>query len=577
MKLILSLFWQHILKYPGIAAILGITTVLSTAAWVVEPLYTSYAIDELTSVLQGEIVNYPRVFGWWAAVFIFASVVNGFDKYYTWKFRNILKMDRREDIYRHLLKLDVHFHINQRSGEIVKKMEDGADELRRIFSILIDFVPSIFSSLIFITVSISISWLLTLILIVGISLYILVSLVLSSRIAKLDKKISDLWIISTGRASDVIANIFTMKSSGREHDEYERMRASNSEALVAQSKVNKAWAWLESVNFYALIRIALIGVGTILLVRGKLTLGELYYFQFVFFRILTPFEMLSNFLPEWNQTMEKIRYGQDILNTTIDVSNRPHAKRLESLQGSIEFQSVHFSYGKAVDTIQDISFTINPGEHIALVGHSGAGKSTIAMLLNRFYDVTSGTVLINDTDIRDLDVHWLRQRIGLVLQENIMFNDTLLENIRYSRPDATNEEVEEAARRASAMEFIERLPNKFNTLVGERGIKLSGGERQRVAIARAILKKPDIVVLDEATSALDSVTEKTVQEGIKGLIEGRTAVIIAHRLSTVRSVDRIAVMENGRVTAFAPHEELMKTSPIYKQMVELQREGMLAE
>jgi ABC-type multidrug transport system fused ATPase/permease subunit len=228
-------------------------------------------------------------------------------------------------------------------------------------------------------------------------------------------------------------------------------------------------------------------------------------------------------------------------------------------------------------TIKHLSLTIKPGEHIALVGHSGAGKSTIAMLLNRFYDVTRGMIVVDGENLNDLDLTWWRKQIGLVLQDNLMFNDTIMNNIRYARPDASIDDVMEAAKRASADTFIERLPNNYETEVGERGVKLSGGERQRIAIARAILKKPTIVILDEATSALDSLTERLVQEGIKELIAGRTAIIIAHRLSTVRSVDRIAVLEDGQLIAVAPHDELLKTCDTYRQMVELQQGGVLAE
>jgi ABC-type multidrug transport system fused ATPase/permease subunit len=392
---------------------------------------------------------------------------------------------------------------------------------------------------------------------------------------------------------------------------------------------------VEAVNFFMLTRILLIAIGILLLIDNQLTLGELYFFQFSFFRVLTPFEILGGILPHWNKQVGKIRMSEDIRQTPIEVANKEGALLPERMTGHLELKNVSFAYkphplkvivdpddtpsapvqpeeeieekmedersdlpepgpplAVAADhsvepakptheqrrtVLEHISLDIRPGEHVAFVGHSGAGKSTLAMLLNRFYDVTDGQILIDGTDLRDLDADWWRKQVGLVLQENTMFNDTILENIRYARPDASREEVIEAARRAAASDFIEELPQKYDTLIGDRGIRLSGGQRQRVAIARAILKKPSIVVLDEATSALDSVTEKKVQEGIKELITGRTACIIAHRLSTVRSVDRIAVLDKGKLIAFAPHEELMKTCEIYREMVELQSHGMLAE
>jgi ABC-type multidrug transport system fused ATPase/permease subunit len=427
-----------------------------------------------------------------------------------------------------------------------------------------------------------------------------------------------------------------VKSGAQETKELQRMHHIHEITEKKQQQVNKRWAGMEAINFFMLTRMLLVAIGIYLFAHDLVSLGLVYFFQTSFFRVLTPFEMLGGMLPQWNKNVGRVRLAEELLNTRIDVQNVEHPTVLAHLRGEIVFEQVSFAYAaekvlvdeddfdavpsilteeasittpeeqqpmetkeivnaqeeKAALIVSDeehipvvdqrevlrgIDLHIKPGEHIALVGHSGAGKSTIAMILNRFYDVTGGRITIDGVDLREIDVHWWRSQIGLVLQDNLMFNDTVLENIRYARPDATEAEVKEAAQRAAAHEFIEKMPSKYQTIIGDRGIRLSGGQRQRVAIARAILKKPNIVVLDEATSALDSITERLVQDGIKELVEGRTAVIIAHRLSTVRSVDRIAVMEDGRVTAFAPHEELLKISPVYKEMVELQKEGILAE
>jgi ATP-binding cassette subfamily B protein len=390
------------------------------------------------------------------------------------------------------------------------------------------------------------------------------------------QKVNALWVKSLGRGYDAMANIFTVKSSAAEDRELESMAAIHREGLAELDKVNRFWAALEGFGYFGLLRLVMIGTGLWLLVRGEISLGSLFFFQFSFFRLVVPFEMLSNMMPRWNELVGKIRLAEDIYNKEIEIESKPDAVTLPDFKGEITLDDVTFSYGDA-DALRGLTLSIRPGEHIALVGHSGAGKSTVAMLLNRFYDVTSGAILVDGKDLRDLDLQWWRSRIGLVQQENITFNDTIGNNIRYSRPDAADADVIDAATRASAHAFISKLPQGYDTLVGERGIRLSGGERQRVAIARAILKKPDIVILDEATSALDSLTEREVQQGIRSLIEGRTAVIIAHRLSTVRSVDRIAVLENGTLLACAPHDELVKTCDLYRRMVELQQGGILAD
>jgi ABC-type multidrug transport system fused ATPase/permease subunit len=436
-----------------------------------------------------------------------------------------------------------------------------------------------------------------------------------------------------GRAYDVATNILPVKSSAAEDRELARMRSLQDRAFTLQIKADRLWATLEGINMFIILRATIIGAGLALAVNGHLTLGELFFFLFIVFRLVAPIEVIGAFLPKWNEKMEKVRMGVQIASLPSMVQNRPGAKKLPKISGGMEFQNVSFSYAQAgtmsqmydeemeeeMDilhghtpedckdlhcphhpkmamedgetateeetrkdpprryALENITFSVKPGEHIAFVGHSGSGKSTLASLINRFYDVTEGAITIDGIDLRDLDMHWWRGSVGLVLQDNTMFNDSIIENIRYTRPGASNADVYEAARRAAAHEFIERMPDGYNTVIGERGIKLSGGERQRLAIARAILKQPSIVLLDEATSALDSITERSVQEGIKELITGRTSFIIAHRLSTVRSVNRIAVLEGGKLIALAPHDELLKTCATYKEMVELQSHGLLAE
>ncbi len=554
------------------------TVMLLVTLWVTEPLYGRYVIDSVTTAgrdLTRE--QFFRLLGGWLLIYLCINATQATNKLLRWKMLRYVLVETRQRYYNHLLQLDVAYHVRAKTGELMKRIDNAADAAHDLTSqLLLELAPAFVSSIVFFSVSFWVSWQLATIALAMVPVYIII-LTFYVRWTKPHwQKVHGLWVQSVGRGYDAVTNIFTVKSSGQEELEIQRMRDVDAKGIAELNGVDKIWAILEGIGYFMLMRILIIGAGIWLFVRGDISLGSLFFFQFSFFRTIVPFEMLGGMLPQFNDKMEKLRMGEELYRTAVKVKNGEHPHTIEPLSGAISLKDVSFSYGDA-QALSHVSLDIRPGEHVAIVGHSGAGKSTLAMLLNRFYDVTDGAIVVDGMDLRDLDMHWWRRQIGLVLQENITFNDSVLENIRYARPNATLQEVMDAAKRASAHDFISKLPNGYDTLVGERGIRLSGGERQRVAIARAILKRPTIVILDEATSALDSITERDVQQGIKELIADRTAVVIAHRLSTVRSVDRIAVFENGRLTACAPHAALMDISPVYRRMVELQREGVLFE
>lgn len=260
----------------------------------------------------------------------------------------------------------------------------------------------------------------------------------------------------------------------------------------------------------------------------------------------------------------------ETLDTESDVKEKTNAVRLDIVKGKVQFEHVYFSYDEEHEALTDFNLTVEPGQIVALVGPSGAGKSTIANLVPRFYDVTSGSLKIDDIDVRDVTFSSLRSQIGLVPQETMLFNTTVLENIRYGRLDATEEEVVAAAKAANAHNFIFELPDGYATVVGDRGNALSGGQRQRIAIARAILKDPRILILDEATSALDTESEKIVQAALETLMQGRTALVIAHRLSTVRDADKIVVINHGSIVEAGTHEELLAREGLYASLYAVQ-------
>ncbi len=266
----------------------------------------------------------------------------------------------------------------------------------------------------------------------------------------------------------------------------------------------------------------------------------------------------------------------EILLTPYEIADAPHAKKLKVTTGQIEFKNVSFDFGKDNEVISDLNITIQPGEKVAIIGPSGAGKTTFVRLIMRLYNVTSGAIMIDGQDIAKVTQDSLRENVSFVPQDPILFHRTLMENIRYGRRDATDEEVKTAARLAHCDEFIENLPLKYETFVGERGIKLSGGERQRVAIARAILKRAPILIFDEATSSLDSYSESLIQDALETLMKDCTTIVIAHRLSTVRQMDRIISMQDGKIVEEGTHDELAnKDSGLYKKLWDLQVKGFI--
>ncbi|MDA1209343.1 MAG: ABC transporter ATP-binding protein [bacterium] len=630
MDTLLSTLWRYFKKRPKMIVGYVVLTILMIALWIVDPLLARYLIDKIDLLVQKQFDTHTFLilFGLLVACSIGLSLIQACHKLVCWRMLNYTYINFQIDTYKHIVMMDVIQHIQRRSGAIIKKIDNAADQLWDLgFQIFQVIVPSVISGVIFLGIAFHVSPHIATAITIILCFYAAILAYVTRKAHPLQKVISRIWVSVIGRAYDVASNILQTKSAPAEHREVQRMRYWNERGLALQKTIDWYWGILEGFSIFMFMRTVILGLGIYYIAQGELTLGELFFFIFISFRLISPIEVIGNFLPKWNEKMEKIRMGVQMGQISSQVHNPKHGKKLKDLKGEIVLNDVSFSYDASNNTpvdadeeeedeidvldprinihekdpmskhapislikrnakkssspskeaLQELNLTIKPGEHIALVGHSGAGKSTIAALLCRFFDVTKGAILIDGIDMRELDLFWWRSNVGLILQDNTMFNDTIIENIRYGKPSATDGDVIDAAERASAHTFIQEMPEKYYTGIGERGVRLSGGERQRIAIARAILKKPKIVLLDEATSALDSKTEKDVQEGIAALIEGKTAVIIAHRLSTVRSCDRIAVLDKGKLVACAPHTELMKICPIYKEMVELQIHGMLAE
>jgi len=372
-----------------------------------------------------------------------------------------------------------------------------------------------------------------------------------------------------------LAGMRVIKAFAQEERENARFEERNRRVFEASYHANAMWA----VYMPALGLLMALGAYTIWLVGGwmvlhqNMTLGTLTAFSGYLMQFYAPFQNFNRALDWSTRSLTAAERVFEVLDTEPEVRESPRARPLPAVQGRVQFDSVSFSYDGATRVLEDFSLTVQPGEMIGLVGPSGAGKTTLINLLARFYDVTEGAIRIDGMDIRDIRLQDFRRQLGIVLQEPFLFPGTIRDNIAYSRPDASHEEVLRAAKAANAHEFILRFPDGYDTHVGERGQRLSGGERQRISIARAILHNPRILIFDEATSSVDTHAEKLIQEAIARLVQNRTTFAIAHRLSTLRHADRIVVLKDGRMAECGTHDQLMQQNGVYAELVRIQTEA----
>jgi ABC-type multidrug transport system fused ATPase/permease subunit len=374
------------------------------------------------------------------------------------------------------------------------------------------------------------------------------------------------------KLQDNLSGIRVIQAFAREDLEYERFSKESERYYLARVKGIRYWSiFFPAIRFFgAMGSVIVMGVGSVMVVRDQLSLGTLVAFLAYIASIYDPLNRLTEVD---NIFQEAIAAGErifELLDETTDVKDAPDAVDLPAIRGEMVFDRVHFRYGSGDQVLHAISFTMAPGEVVALVGPSGAGKTSIANLICRFYDPSRGTVSIDGYDLRRIRLASLRRQVAVVLQDSFLFNNTVAENLLYGKPDASEDELTAAARAANAHDFIMQLPNGYNTEVGERGVKLSGGQKQRLALARAILADPRILILDEATSSVDAEAEYLIQQALERVLKGRTALVIAHRLSTIRNADKIIVLDRGRIAEIGRHEELMQRGGLYSQLYQRQ-------
>ncbi len=509
------------------------------------------------------------------AILVLAYICKGFlyfiVSYWGHIFGVRVEADLRRDLYAHMESLSFGFYDKNRTGVLMSRVTNDLFEITELAhhgpeDLFISTVTLVGAFCIMCTIE----WRLALISFSIVPLFLLFTIVQRRRMQQANLKLKEQTAEINATIESGISGMRTAKAFQNEETEKEKFGEMNRLFVNAKTVYYKAMAIFQGGMEFStsIMPVVVIGAGGYFIMQGRTDFPDLVAFTLYITTFTTPVKKLVNFVEQFMQGSAGFTRFLQLMRLEPEIQDKPHAEVLQEAKGNVRFHEVSFSYENKEEVLHRINLHIKAGEKFALVGPSGGGKSTICQLIPRFYEVSSGFVAVDGHDVRDLTQASLRRQIGIVQQEVFLFADSILENIRYGRLEATDEEVIWAAQQAEIHEDVMAMPNGYQTYVGERGVMLSGGQKQRVSIARVFLKNPPIVILDEATSALDSVTEAKIQASFDRLCEGRTSIVIAHRLSTIRNADRIAVIDHAEILEEGSHEALMKLGGAYAKLAE---------
>lgn len=557
-------YWKR-----GLAA--GICTIIAAGGTAYLPFVIKDMVDQVLSEKNTTMLN------WIVLSIIVVFVIRGIAYYGQSYLMNYVGqrviIDIRKAVFEKLQRLSMSFYDKHKTGTIMSYVTNDVSALQ---SAMVDNVVEMITETVILVASIVmmiyLDWKLFLVTFATFPVVLFFIDSFGKRIRKSGSRIQEAAADITSVLQEVASSPRVIKSFVREGYEVERFDKEN----MNNFRANMKYAQLSSTLTPTIEFVAAVGVSIILwyggnsVINGSITAGSLVAFLTYAVNISNPIKRLSRVIGNIQKALAAAQRVFDVLDLPEDIKNAPDAKALPPVKGDVRFKDVCFAYNESEEVLSHVSFEVKPGEMIAFVGHSGAGKSTVASLLPRFYDATNGSITIDGEDIRKVTLDSLREQVGIVPQETVLFNGSVYDNILYGRLDATREEVEAAAKAANAHDFIMQLPDGYETMLGDRGMNISGGQRQRISIARAILKNPQILILDEATSALDTESERVVQEALDRLMVGRTSFVIAHRLSTIKNADKIMVLEKGQLIEQGNHDELMAMDGLYAHLYKIQ-------
>ncbi|WP_253299968.1 ABC transporter ATP-binding protein [Wolbachia endosymbiont of Chironomus riparius] len=557
---------------------------LAGLIWAIETSFSPYLvkiiIDRASTSAANDLfhnVTTPAI-SYVSILFLLECSCRVYSYFFEIKMIPRLRKNIAESSLARLLYQDHSYYQNQFSGSLANKINDLIHCIPEVVQIVID---KFFTRMFMLGIAIYFLWQINiyfpLLMLSWTSLFVLFSFFVAKKITNLADVWSELHSVITGKMVDIFSNIISVKLFANKSWEKTFFKSICNETVKAEEKLQWLYMWI--FTFYGFLFLIMQILNLYFLIEGRkheiITIGDFAFVMSINITIANFMWEISKDFSQFSKSWGKITQALRTISSIPKIQDKTNAAELIVKEGKITFDKVCFQYDSKETIFQNQSLVINPGQKVGIVGYSGAGKSTFVNLILRLYDVTSGNILIDGQDVRDVTQYSLHKKVGIILQDPSLFHRTLMENIRYGKVDASDNEVVDAARRAHAHEFIMKFSQGYDSLIGERGIKLSGGQRQRIAIARTILKNAPILIMDEATSQLDSITESDIQESLWKLMQNKTTIVIAHRLSTLLNMDRILVFEEGKIVEDGTHKELLSKNGLYKTLWDAQISGFL--